>query len=298
MRRFVLAAALLALASCEKPPAPPVANPPPELPKLPELKPTEDFSKDEFLELPDGPATPAWDLHENAHHYYAYVQEAHLIVAVTGGPESGKLTSRTQWKGDGEVIGGGQGRGELAFLASPIAQWNNAKPVPSEELNKVQKFVFLYQMGQDGVFTSFQLKSGQEDPLLDLFFTLPAGEMKPGDRSAREVHLARIPDHLKFHGRQEFSHAGRRKVGRHECVKLLSRVDLEATPPGDGQGRLVGAIAAYFDPKEGKLVRADASLAMAVDVRREMRPADPKAAAFWQLHRVQGETRVTITLKD
>ena len=50
--------------------------------------------------------------------------------------------------------------------------------------------------------------------------------------------------------------------------------------------------------RAAEVMGADAALSMAVDVRREMRPADPKAASFWQMHRMQGESRVTITLKD
>ena len=93
-------------------------------------------------------------------------------------------------------------------------------------------------------------------------------------------------------------HAGRRKVGRYECVKLRSRVDLEAVPPGDGTGRLQGWIAAYFAPKEKRFVRTDASMALAVHVRREVRPADPHAAMWWQMTQMKADMKVTILLKE
>ena len=299
MRIFVLAAAVSFLASCDgpPPPPPPVEKPPPEFPGLPDIKPTEDFAKDGHLELAPGDATAfAWDLRADVHHNYSYEQESHLVVAVTG-PESGRLASRTQWKGGAEVIGGG-GRGEIVFLSSPIAQWNNNQPLSSEELNKVKKMLFKLQVREDGTIASRQMLSGQEDPKLDLFFALPSKELKAGEKDVREVHIATIAEDLKYHGRQEITHAGRRKVGRHECVKLLSRVELEANPPGDGLGKLVGWVAGYFDPKERKFIHVDAAFVMAVDVRRQVRPADPKAEVFWQMHRVQADTRVTLVLKD
>lgn len=298
MRRFVLAAALVVLSACDgAPPPPPTNDPPPPFPALPELKPSEDFSKDEFLELPDGPAAFAWDLREDVHHNFGYEQESHFVVSASGGGQSGKLVSRTRWKGDGKVVGGGA-RGEMVFISAPIAQWNNNQPLSSEELNKVPKAVIQYMLREDGVFESAVVRSGQEDPMFDLFFALPSKPLKPGEKDTREVHLARIPEAAKYHGQQEIAHGGRRKVGRHECVKLLSRVDLEVTPPADGNGRLIGRIASYFDPKERKFVRVDAVLVIAFDVRREMRPADPQAKAFWQLNRVQADSRVTILLKD
>ena len=151
---------------------------------------------------------------------------------------------------------------------------------------------------EDGTVPSRQVRSGQEDPKLDLFLALPPKELKPGETGRRDVHLAYVLEDLKYHGKQEITHAGRRKIGRHECVKLLSRVDLEAIPPGDGNGRLIGWVSAYFDPKEGTIVRVDASFVVAVDVRYEARPADPKIEPYWQLNRVQADMKVTMLLVD
>jgi hypothetical protein len=299
MKRLVLAAAVAMLAACGRPaePPPPPSIPAPPLPPLPELKPSEDFSKDDFLPLPDAPAGFSWDLREGVSHSYGYEQESHLIVTASGAGQSGKVASRTQWKGDAKVVGGG-GRGELVFVSAPIAQWNNNQPLSSEELNKVPKQVVQVMVREDGVFESRTVRSGQEDPKLDLFFALPSRELKPGEKETKEVHLSHVPEDAKYHGSQEIAHAGRRKVGRHECVKLLSKVDLEAVPPGDGQGRMFGWIASYFDPKERRFVRVEAALVLAVDVRREMRPADLKMPAYWLLNRVQADSKVTITLKD
>ena len=299
MKRLLLAAVLSTLAACgpsPEPPSPP-PNPAPPLPALPDLTPSEDFSKDEFLAMPDGPAAFSWDLREGVHHAYGFDQESHLVVTASGAGQSGKVASRTLWKGDAKVVGGG-GRGELVFVCAPLAQWNNNAPLGSEELNKVPKQVVQIMVREDGVFESRIVRSGQEDPKLDLFFALPSRELKPGEKETKEVHLAHIPEDAKYHGRQEIANAGRRKVGRHECVKLLSKIDLEAVPPGDGQGRMVGWVAAYFDPKERKFVRIEASLVVAVDVRREMNPADPKTPPYWLLNRVQADSRVTITLKE
>ncbi len=302
MRVLVLAAVLILPAGCGRtpPPPPPPSKAPPPFPALPELKPADDFANDGFMELPAGDAAAfAWDLGEKVHHNYSFEQESQLVMIATAGAESAKIVSRTQWKGGAEVIGGGSGRGEVFFLSTPIGQWNNNQQISSEELNKVQKMIFRYPLRENGAFGPPQLPtSGQEDPKLVLFFALPSKEMKAGDKDSREVHLAHVLDDMKYHGRQEISHAGRRKVGRHECVKLLSRVDLEAIPPGDGNGRLIGLIASYFDPKEKRFVRVDAAFAVAVDIRREMRPADPKMESYWTMNRAQADTRVTMTLKD
>jgi hypothetical protein len=298
MRALVVAAALVALAACDDPPPPPPPpNPAPAFPPLPDLKPTEDFSSDDFMALPDAPASFGWDLREEASHGYAFEQESHLVVSVSGGGQSGKVASRTQWKGDAKVIGGGA-RGELVFVSAPIAQWNNNQPLSSEELNKVPKTVVQYMLQEDGTFGTPVKRTGDEDPKLPLFFALPSKELKPGEKETRDIHLAQYENDAQYHGRQEIAHAGRKKVGRHECVKLLSRVDLEAVPPGDGQGRMVGWIAAYFDPKERKIIRVDASLVMAVDVRRETRPADAKIPPYWVLNRVQADSRLKFTLKE
>lgn len=300
MRRIVLATALLLLAACDREPDFPIpaGTKPPDFPALPDLKPSNDFSSDGFMELPaEGAAAFGWDLRGDVHHNYWYEQESHLVVSVTGDGKSGKLTSRTQWKGGAEVIGGG-GKGEIAFVASPFAQWNNEQPLLSEELNKVPKAVIRYLLREDGAISGAQIMSGQEDPMVDVFLALPSRALKPGERDSRAVHLARLQGAMRYHGQQEFEHAGRRKVGRHECVKLMSKLDLEATPPEDGQGRMIGRIAAYVDPKERRFVRVDVALVMAVDVRREVRPADPHAKSFWQMNRVQADTRVTILLKD
>ena len=298
MRRLVLAIALLA--SCGKPEDPPprASKPPPELPPLPDYGPAEDFARDDFLELAPGGSTAfGWDLSQDTHHFYSYEQDSKIEAVVSGQNEKATLVYRTPVKGNAEVIGGGSG-GELNFLAAPLSQTVNGQPISSEELNKLPKSIVQYMLRPDGAIVSRVIRSGMEDPKIELFFALPSKELKPGERDTREVHLTYYRDDSKYHGKQEFTHAGRRKVGRYECVKLLSRVDLEAVPPEDGTGRLQGWIAAYVAPKEKKFVRVDASLALAVNVRREVRPADPKAEAWWHLTTGKADMKVTILLKD
>jgi len=86
-------------------------------------------------------------------------------------------------------------------------------------------------------------------------------------------------------------------VGRYECVKLLSKVTSRSPRPR-GRGRLVGWVAGYFDPQARRFVRVDASLALALDLRRLMRPQDPTIEPFWNLVSTQYHIRVTLKLKD
>ena len=300
MRRLALSALLAVLAACDGPPPPPPPPPKaPDFPAPPELKPAEDFARDSFLELPEGGgASFELDLGEKVAHRYSYEQESHLVMTATAKEQSGKIVSRTQWKGDAQILGGGNGRGELVFVSTPIAQWNNDNRISSEELNKISKIVAQYMMKESGVDGGPQMRSGEEDPKFALFFALPSRVLKPGESDTREIHLGFVPQDLKYHGLQEITHAGRRKVGRYECVKLRSRLELEAVPPGDGRGWMKGWIAAYFAPKEGVFVRVESSFAMAVDVRHEVRPADPHAPTHWQMNRAQADTRITVNLKD
>ena len=299
MKRLWLLAALLAGCGESAPPPPPPSPAAPDFPPLPEIKAAEDFSKDAFEVLPPGDAASfAWDLRERQNHYYTFGQDSHIVITASGAGASARVTSRTRWDGGAEMVGGGGNRGELAFLAAPRAQWINDNPLSSEDLNKIPKIVIQYQVRDDGTFVSRQMKSGVEDPKLELYFALPSRPLRPGEKDVREVHIAQIAEDSRYHGKQEFTHAGRRQVGRFECVKLVSRVELEVTPPGDGTGRLVGWVAAYFATAEKRFARIEASLAMAVDARHFARPADPKEAPFWQLNHVDADLRATFVLKD
>jgi hypothetical protein len=183
-------------------------------------------------------------------------------------------------------------------VASPVAQWSNDKPLESEELNRIPKMVVRYLAREDGKLASPQIMSGQEDPKLEVYFAMPSRSLKPGESEVRELHLAKLESEAKFHGTQEINHAGRRKVDRYECVKLVSKIDCDASSPGDSQGRLTGTVAAYFAPRERTFVRIDAVLLLAIDVRREVKPADPHAPTFWVMNRVQGDMKITLKLKD
>jgi hypothetical protein len=298
--RRLLLAALLLLAACKKTePPPPAAPPPPALPALPELKPSEDFAKDGLLELPaEGPAEFGWNLAENAQHMYGYEQESHMILAVTGNKEEGKLTFRTLWKGAVKIAGGGT-RGDVFFISTPTAHWVNGAAVTSEELQKITRTLAEYQLTSAGQFPSRRIGQGDEDPKLDLYFAIPSRPLKEGESETKPVHLQEPNVGSQYHGNQVIVHAGRRKVGRHECVKLLSKLDLDVIPPGkedNVQGRLIGAVAAYYDPKERIVIRVEASFAMAVDVRYEVKPADPTLKPFWALNRTQADSRITIKL--
>jgi hypothetical protein len=305
MRRFVLAASLLLAAGCDKksePPSP-VSKAPPPFPALPEMKPAEDFLKDEFLELPAAdPTAFGWNLAEGKIHLYSYGHESHMTRTTSSRTDSNRAQYRTRWKGAVKIVGGGE-RGSLFFLATPIEQLVNGTSAPPEELNKLERTTVEYQMTSAGILGSPRYEAGAEDAKLDLFFALPYRPLSPGEQDDRKVNLAHLveKEQLQYHGRQEIRYAGRRKVGGHECVKLISKLDLEVVPKvpsAEGQGRLVGAIAAYFDPKEKRIVHIEVSLAMAVDVRYEIRPADLKVEPYWLMNRLQGDLRATIRLDD
>ena len=55
--------------------------------------------------------------------------------------------------------------------------------------------------------------------------------------------------------------AGRRKVGRRECVRLESEIESAGEIPG-GRRLMRGRAVGYFDPAEGRFIRASADVAV------------------------------------
>ena len=303
MRALVLAAALAAIAGCGRkpdPPPPPGPPPPPDLPAQVDVKASEDFAKDEYLELPPaGRADLAWTFAQDVHHFYTCEEESFADLTTSARGESTRIRMRSRNDGGAEFVGGGNAKAELFYKSAPRAQWINDQAVSSEELNKIKPVVYRCLVREDGSFTDSRKMSGDTNyPMLDIYFALPGRGLEPGGKETREIHVDAGVEDFKYHGRQEIVHAGRRKVGRFECVKLLSKVDVELTAPFEGRGRLVGWVAGYFDPQARRFVRVDAALALAVDLRKLMRPQDPTIEPFWNLVGTQYHTRVTIKLKD
>jgi hypothetical protein len=304
MRSLALVAVLLA-AACGKapPPPPPASKQPPAFPPPADLKPSDDFSKDGFLELPPAEAVALrWDLSERKIHTYLYEHESNLTRTTRSDKESNEARYRTLWKGAVKIVGGGE-RGSVYALMTPIRQWVNDTPISSEELNKMERTTVEYQLTSAGKFGSRRYESGAEDALVDLFFALPSRPLAENEQETRDVNIADLVEksQRQYHGRQEIRNAGRRKVGRHECVKLLSKLDLELVPrvpSAEGRGRLAGAIAAYFDPRERRMIQVDVALAMAVDVRYEVRPSDSAIEPYWLLNRVHATLKATIKLDE
>lgn len=303
MRAFVLAASLTVLAGCGRkpdPPPPPGPPAPPDLPAPADVRSSEDFAKDEFTELPPGGrANLAWNLAQDVHHFYTCGEESFADLTTSARGESTKIRMRARNDGGAEFIGGGDGRGELFYKSAPRAEWINDQPITSEKLNEIKPVVYRCRVREDGVFTETRKMSGDTNyPMLDIYFALPGRALEPGGKETREIHVDAGAEDFKYHGRQEIVHAGRRKVDRYECVKLLSRVEVEITAPFEGRGRLVGWVAGYFDPQARRFVRIESSLALAVDLRKLMRPQDPTIEPFWNLVSTQFHTRVTIKLRD
>jgi hypothetical protein len=304
VRARLLAAVLLA--GCGRPPEPePPPDPPaPEIPAIPEIETAGageiDLDAHPVLPPAGGAAALAWDFSERAHHVYGYLQESHLVLTSDArGEKTTRVTMRSRHEGIAEFVGGGGGRGVLRFKSTPREQRVNDHPMTGEELNQIKPVLFECLLGEDGVFTSWKKISGETDyPLLDLLFALPGKPLAPGDRDSREVHVARGQNDFQYHGKLTISHAGRRKVGRSECVKLLSEVEIELTPPAEGRGRMRGRIAGYFDPEARRFARVEAAFSLAAHTRALLRPKDPKIAPFWNLGGMRSDTRITLELKD
>ena len=88
MRIAVVAAFVAMAAGCGEapPPPPPAVKAPPALSPLPELKPSDDFAKDEFIELAPGEAVSfGWELREGSSSHYSYRQEARATDCTLSG---------------------------------------------------------------------------------------------------------------------------------------------------------------------------------------------------------------------
>ena len=303
MRAWLLAAAFLA--GCGRPPEPeaPPDPPAPELPALPDFEPAGagEIERDAHAVLPPagGAASLAWDFSERAHHVYGYAQESHLVVTSDARGDTTSASMRGRHDGIAEFVGGGGGRGVLRFKSTPREQTVNDQPITGEELNQIKPVLFECLLREDGDFTSWTKHSGDTDyPLLDLLFALPGKPLAPGDRDTREVHRAGGRNDFQYHGKLTISHAGRRKVGRSECVKLLSEVEIELTPPADGKGRMRGRIAGYFDPETRRFAKVEAVFSMAAHTRTLLRPKDEKIGPFWNIGKLRSDTKITLELKD
>ncbi|MBI4566042.1 MAG: hypothetical protein HY716_15250 [Planctomycetes bacterium] len=298
MKRTAAFFVILSVSACGKPSEPSLPEPP-ELPPLPELS-LPAAASDDYVALPAGEAfEPAWNLGRGTRHVYEGRQTARARIEMTAGGTSGTGTTDVRSQGLVEFIGGGEGRGRArcAWTPKEIVVNDEAKN-PNDE--QPRRFECLLR--EDGVFTSSKKMSGSADVhYLDVLFALPPMPLKPDEAAERELHFGAGTADYAHHGRMRLRHAGRRKVGRHECVKLVSEVDLSLTPPppAHGIGRMIGRVISYFDPEERRFVQVDADFSMVARHRALVQPREEgQGEPHWSLGTLRSDTAFRIRLRE
>ena len=244
---------LLLLAACEParpPPAPPPPPPPPQVPE-PALPPLADvaFPAWEEVEPETHPRLPAadaplrWSFPEGRRFGYAFDQTVRQVTTAAQGERSGSMTGRDRNGGTFEMVGRGKGvAGVLVSIESREA-FRDDKAVSVEELRQKGPSKFEAELREDGGASIKKLGEGSDAAL---FFDLLLA-LREGTRTLEggAVVTTRI--------------AGRRKVGRHECARLETEIEMEA-PTAGGRRRMRGRAVGYFDPAEGRFIRASAAV--------------------------------------
>ncbi len=284
MRRGASAVGLLfLLAGCgrEEPPAPPPVPPPlPELPE-PALPPPaeltfpawEDVDPETPPALPEGePAPLRWSFPEGRRFGYDFDQTTRQVTTASQGGRSGTMSGRDRNGGTFEVVGRGGKGGVLVSIESREA-FRDDQAVSIEELKKKGPTRFEVELDEDGTALIRKLDSGAD---ARLFFDLLLA-LREGSRA--------LESGVRLTTRQ----AGRRKVGRHECVRLETEA---AGPISGGRGELRGRAVGYFDPAEGRFVRASAL----VSASQRQNVKDPQGA--WVTHAVDSRTSFRVQLLE
>lgn len=251
MRRGV-SALLLALAACgdATPPVPP--PPPPELPAPPVPAPAEvaypaweEVDAESFLELPEAPAVPLrWRFPEGRRFGYDFKQSIRQLTTASQGERSGSLSGRDRNGGTFEVVPREGGRAGVLVTIESREAYRGDVAIPLDDLRKKGPSRFEVELDADGTASIKRLEGASD---AQLFFDLLLA-LREGERT------------LEGGGRVVTRATGRRKVGRHECIRLETELE-SAGPAGGGRRLLRGRALAYFDPAEGRFVRASAALA-------------------------------------
>jgi len=301
-------ALLLLLAGCgkepDRPTVPENGGGPPEIPPLPAVQAAQPewTRRESVTELePGGETAFAWNLADTAHFAYALVQHTQLASTATSKGQALEMKVRSKLDGYVEIVGGGNGRAELRYKRTLREQVQDGQAVPPAKINEDKPSLFQGILLEDGKIQSLSKLSGNaESPYLDFLCALPSKPLSPGGTSEVAVHFGTNVDDYGYHGRVVFRHAGRAKVGRRECVRLESVVDLELASPRamETKGRLVGRVTAYFDPAGRCLTALDAALTLLAHSRALVSPPEGKGPPFWTVGRSQCDSQIGLRLKE
>ncbi|HEX7900865.1 MAG TPA: hypothetical protein VF950_24115 [Planctomycetota bacterium] len=246
-------ALLLLLAACEPepPPSPPAPPPPPQVPEPP-LPPLADvaFPAWEEVEPEHHPALPAgaaeplrWGFPEGRRFGYAFDQTVRQVTTAAQGERSGSMNGRDRNGGTFEVVGRGSGTAGVLVSIESREAFRDDKAVSVEESRQKGPSKFEAELREDGAATIKRLGEGSD---AQLFFDLLLA-LREGSRTAEGG--ATVTTRI----------AGRRKVGRNECVRLETEMEFAGPTPG-GRRLLRGRSVGYFDPAEGRFIRASAAV--------------------------------------
>ena len=282
MRRA--ASALLAiLVACEPepPPPPPAPPPPPQVPEPPvppladvAFPAWEDVEPETHPELPAGPSAPLrWSFPEGRRFGYGFDQTVRQVTTASQGARSGSMTGRDRNGGTFEVVGRGSGLAGLLVSIESREAFRDDKAVSVEELRQKGPSKFEAELREDGGATIKRLGEGSDAQLFfDLLLALQEGTRKLEGGATVTTRIA-----------------GRRKVGRNECVRLETEIEASGEIAG-GRRLMRGRAVGYFDPAEGRFIRASA----AVSASQRVNGKDKQGA--WVTQSVDSRTSFRVEL--
>jgi hypothetical protein len=253
MRRAVSVLVLL-LAGCEPepppaPPAPPAPAPLPE-PPLPPLAEVafpawEEVDPETPPELPAAEAELRWGFPEGRRFGYDFDQTVRQLTVATQGGRSGSMTGRDRNGGTFEVVGRGSGTAGVLVTIENRESFRDDRAVSVEELRKQGPSRFEAELRDDGSATIKRVAAGSDAALFfDLLLSLRPGRRTLEGGAALTTRVA-----------------GRRKLGRRECVRLETEIESDGAIPG-GRRLLRGRAVGYFDAADGRFARASAEVAV------------------------------------
>lgn len=306
MRRAAFLAVLV-LAACEPSapkPIPPVPTTPPALPPLPEITIARPDWADrtEGTELPPGGEVRLrWGFAAPRRLACDYAEKSQLVSVAE--IQNQRFVQRAEAGLDGyvEIVSDGGGRAELRYRRTLRSQKVDGHDVPSEKINEEKPLLFQCLITDDGRFESTRRVQGQaEKHLIDILMGLPKEALAPGGTSTLQFHFGENVQDFGHHGTATLKHAGRVKVGRHECVRLRSEIDLEVTPPRtmEAIGRMKGVATSYFDPEAGCFVAVDAALSMVIHTRAMVALPNRTDVTVMSLGKTVSDTQISIRIKE
>lgn len=250
MRRGA-SALLLLLAACD-PPAPPAPPPPaPEAPAPPVPAPAElafpaweEVDPQSYPALPDAPAAPLrWSFPEGRRFGYLFHQTVRQKTTAAQGARSASMSGSDRNGGSFELVGRGGRAGVLVTVESREA-FRDDRAVPVDDLRAKGPSRFEVELTEAGAAKIKRLEGASDAQLFfDVLLAIAEGARTLEGGATATTRAA-----------------GRRKVGRHECVRLETEIDA-AGPIPTGLRRMRGRAVGYFDPAQGRFVRASAVVA-------------------------------------